>query len=288
MTATLLVRTNQPILCLLFAIAATACAGKAAPTITPRPVARIPAHPETLLLPQVWRSRVQFDRTDSIILTLPAGATQVQRLTRHALFTLTVGPRSEVTLRLDSLAMTPAPEPASLPLVGAVWTGRMLGTRVDWQTTAGSGYMIEDLGVDVAGFFPRLPPGGVAAGARWSDTSTIKGRVDIFETTQRLTTRWVAEADTAISGATMLPLRAVGALEQSGKGSEAGIGMTMTGQGSRSCIYYLSRDGRVGLAIRRDSVSVLISIPSSHQLVPTLRLIRSRVVFTPLLHDKST
>lgn len=288
MTTTLLARTNHQILSVLFAVAATGCAGKSVPTITPHPAARTPTGTATLLLPQLWRSRVQFDRSDSIILTLPAGATQVQRMTRHASFTLTVGPRSEVTLRLDSLTMSPIPGPASLTLVGAVWTGRMLGTRVEWQTMSGAGSVIEDLSVDVAGFFPRLLPGGVAAGAHWSDTSTTRGRVDIFETTQRLTTKWVAGQDTTILGASLLPLRATGVLEQSGKGSEAGMGMTMTGQGSRSYMYYLSKDGRVGLATRRDSVNVMISIPSSHQLVPTLRLVRSRVIFMPLLRDKST
>lgn len=287
MRTALLARSRHQIFALLLAVAATACGSRTTPATTPRPVESTPAHSATLLLPQAWRSRVQFDRSDSIVLTLPAGATQVQRMTRHASFTLVVGPSAAVTLRLDSLVMWPAPDPASLPLVGTVWTGRMLGTRIEWQTTVGGGPLIEDLRMDIAGFFPSLPSAGVAAGTHWVDTTTTRGRVDIFETTQRLTMRWVAGNDTTVAGASLLPLRATGELEQTGKGSQAGMGMTMTGQGSCSYTYYLSKNGQVGLVNRKDSVNVLISIPSSHQLVPTVRLIRSRVVFAPLTRDKA-
>ena len=226
-----------------------------------------------------WRSLVQFDRTDSIVLTLPAGATQVQRMSRHATFTLTVGPQAAVTVRLDSLAMSAAPGPTSPGVVGTVWTGRMLGSKVEWLTSSGAGPVVEDLRVDVEGLFPSLPPHGVSAGTRWADTSTTKGRVDIFETTQRLVMKWAAGSDTSVAGSAVLPLQATGELEQTGKGSGAGVAMTMTGQGSRSYMYYLSKSGQVRLVVRKDSMNVLISVPVSHQLVPTVRLIRSRATF---------
>ena len=282
----LLARTRNQATGMLLAAAAAACAGKSAPVTAARPASN-PAAPAALLLPQTWRARVQLDRRDSIVLTLPAGETQLEQMRRHASFTLTVGPRAAVTIRLDSLEMSPPAGPASLPVVGTVWTGRMLGTGVDWFTTAGAGPVVEELRVDIAGFFPHLPSGGIVAGSQWQDTSATKGRVDIFETTERLTTQWLAGKDTTVAGAHLLPLRATSGLEQSGKGTGAGVEMKMTGQGSRSYTYYLSKSGQIDLVTRTDSVNVLISIPSSHQLVPTVRFIRSRVVFTPLVRDRS-
>lgn len=259
--------------------AAAGCAGKSTPATAPHPSERVSPRPDARLMPMTWRSLVQFDRSDSIVLTLPGGATQVQRMTRHATFTVTVGPQAAVTVRLDSLAMSPAPGTTSPVVVGTIWTGRMLGSRVEWLTTTGAGPVVEDLRVDVEGLFPTLPPRGVSAGTRWADTSTTKSRVDIFETTQRLVMKWAARRDTSLAGSTVLPLQATGELEQSGKGSGAGVAMTMTGQGSRSYLYYLTKKGQVKLAVRRDSMNVLISVPKSHQLVPTVRLIRSRATF---------
>ena len=218
-------------------------------------------------------------RSDSIVLTLPAGATQVQRMTRHAVFTLTVGPRAAVAVRLDSLIMSPAGGLAALAVLGTVWSGRMLGTGVEWLATTGAGPIVEELRVDVHGLFPSLPSGGVATGVRWADTATTRSRIDIFDATQRLVMKWAAGRDTSVAGASLLPLRATGELEQSGKGSGAGVTMTMTGHGSRSYIYYLTRNGQVRLVTRKDSLNVLVSVPSSRQLVPTVRLIHSRATF---------
>jgi len=46
-----------------------------------------------------------------------------------------------------------------------------------------------------------------------------------------------------------------------------------------SYIYYLTRNGQVRLVTRKDSLNVLVSVPSSRQLVPTVRLIHSRATF---------
>jgi hypothetical protein len=275
-----LARNRHLIVGWLVVAASTACAGKATPIATPRPTGNAPTRPGARLMPALWRSRVQFDRSDSIVLTLPAGATQVQRMTRRAVFTLTVGPESAVTVRLDSLTMSPAPEATAHSVVGTVWTGRMLGTRVVWRATAATDPVIEGLRLDLEGLFPSLPSGGVVAGTRWADTSTIRGRVDIFETSQRVVMKWTAGSDTTLAGTSVLPLRATGELEQSGTGSGAGVAMTMTGQGSRSVTYYMSKIGQIRLITKKDSMSVLISIPSSRQLVPTIRLIRSRASFS--------
>ncbi len=287
MPRTLVGRSQYQLFGVLLAAGTLGCGGNRAPATAPRPAASIPSRPAMLLLSPSWQSRVRLERADSIILTLPGGESQVQLLTRRASFTLTVGPRAAVTVRLDSLAMSPAPGSASLPLIGTVWTGRMLGTGVEWQTTAGAGPVVEDLSADVQGLFPRLRPGGVVAGLHWADTAMTKGRVDIFETSQRLTTQWTAGSDTTIAGAELLPLLATGLLEQSGRGSAAGVAMTMTGQGIRSHTYYLSENGQIRMVDRRDSVAVLISIPSSRQIVPTVRWIRSRAIFVPLARDEA-
>jgi hypothetical protein len=51
-----------------------------------------------------WQSRVLLQQRDSLVLTLPNGTKQVQRLGRHAGFTLTVA-NGNFTVRLDSLQL---------------------------------------------------------------------------------------------------------------------------------------------------------------------------------------
>ncbi len=234
-----------------------------------------------------WSAAVTLSRNDSIVLTMPGNETQLQQTSRRAAFTLTVDQRGGMTLRLDSLSLVPFPERASIPMVGTVWTGRMLGNRVEWYATAGAGPVIENLTTDIAGFFPHLPAGGVSPSSRWSDTSTSRGRVDIFETSERSTANWVAGADTLILGQPGLLITEERSLEQSGKGAEGSMTMSMTGQGVRSNTYYLRTSGEISSVTRRDSMAVLISVPASHQLVPTTRFIRSKVVFSPMMRGRT-
>jgi hypothetical protein len=275
-------RIPVPLLPALFLAAITACAGSPPPKAAPRPNG---SRATGVLMSQEWGAHVELVRSDSIVLSLPGGQHQLQQLSRRASFTLTVGPRSAITLRLDSLTMVPAPGKASIPMVGTIWTGRMLGNRVEWQSTAGAGPVIEDLTTDIGEFFPRLPEGGVVAGSSWTDTSTTKGRVDIFEATQRFVTHWSSAP--AAGGGKGVAVLAASDLEQSGKGSESGVDMTMTGQGSRSTTYNLLENGQIDRISRKDSMNVMISIPASHQLVPTVRFIRSQVAFSALTRDRT-
>lgn len=229
-----------------------------------------------------WSATVTLTRHDSIVLTLPGNQTQLQQTSRHAAFTLTVDRRGAVTLRLDSMELVPYPERASIPMVGTVWTGRTVGNRVVWEATAGAGPVIENLSADIADFFPRLPAGGVSPSTRWSDTSTSRGRVDIFEVSQHVTAKWVASAERVIDGKPGLVVTEVRLLEQTGKGEDGSMAMSMTGQGSGSMTYHLLKNGEISSVARQDSLAVLISVPATHQLVPTVRFIRSRVVFSPI------
>ncbi|HQW67671.1 MAG TPA: hypothetical protein PLJ23_11575, partial [Gemmatimonadales bacterium] len=58
-----------------------------------------------------------LEQRDSLVLTLPNGSKQVQRLGRQARFTLTVA-NGNFTVRLDSLRLAPASEEVSREAVG--------------------------------------------------------------------------------------------------------------------------------------------------------------------------
>ena len=68
-----------------------------------------------------------MQRIDSLVLTLPDGTRQVQRLERLALFAVEIGSNNRYTVTLDSLAMRPAANQAIAAAIGTQWTGMVSG-----------------------------------------------------------------------------------------------------------------------------------------------------------------
>src|SRR5262245_30493040 len=96
-------RTPQSIL-LFAAVNALACSATPDPAPVPkRPEPKIPF----VVLRDDWRATVLLERTDSVVLTLPTGAQQLQRYERRARFALTIAPGGIVAIRLDSLVTRP-------------------------------------------------------------------------------------------------------------------------------------------------------------------------------------
>lgn len=264
----------------LFGVAVIGCAGHTPPPAPPPPKPPPPSF-TPITLRERWDATIELRRSDSVIVNLPNGGTQLQQFSRVGWFSLTVGPQSVVRVRLDSLQLfnEGQPMPAG-DVTGATWLGQMLGTRVNWVSAPPSEMLFQDMGNDVRSFFPRLPAGGVIPGLRWTDTTSRKATVDVFTGDEEGITQWSSDSMTTHGGVEAMPISAQEEFEQAGKGHQNGMEMSMTAQGRRMVWYYLSRDGRVDDLQMRDSVAVLISIPSSGQLVPSTKYVRTSVAFT--------
>ena len=117
--------TSQRGLTIAALLALAGCGKSPTPVTRPTPninVASATPAAGAISLSTLWQSRVLLERRDSLILTLPNGSKQLQRLGRNALFTLTIdGKNLKVTL--DSLQLIPASAEASKEAVGTTWTG---------------------------------------------------------------------------------------------------------------------------------------------------------------------
>jgi hypothetical protein len=273
---------------LLIGVSAVAGCSRHRPELAPAPSTANGGRSNSVVLRDNWRARVVVDRSDSIILTLPSGDHQLQRFSRRAAFTLTIADDGTATLRLDSLALKPRVSGDAGNPIGAVWTGQIAGDHLNAiQVSGGSAGSAAPLTTLVRDLLPRLPAGGARAGLAWSDTSNGPVRVDIFSGSERRTSTWAAGSASPRGGSRVLPVTVREEFEQLGTGNESGRRMSMTSQGSRSGVYYVTFDGRVSDAQLDDSVAMLISITGTRQLVPTTRYSRTSVHFFPLARGQS-
>ena len=264
-------------------LGAAACSKSTPPVTRPAPRDATPARPAATRLTTQWQSRVLLEQRDSLVLTLPNGSKQVQRLGRQARFSLTVA-NGNFTVRLDSLRLAPASDEVSREAVGATWTGK-LGAfgRLEALSASKGGILVEELTTVVAALLPTLPRGGASAGEVWADTTKRTIRVEIFRAEDRRIARWRANTATEIQGLRLVPVQLREEFEQIGRGVSSGREMNMTAQGSRTGTYFMTLDGRVERAVLVDSITKLITIPSSRQSIPTMQFSRTQINYTPLV-----
>ncbi|HEY4320499.1 MAG TPA: hypothetical protein VGM77_04900 [Gemmatimonadales bacterium] len=231
-----------------------------------------------------WRATVDVAREDSIILTLPTGDRQLQRFTRHGVFALDVDSTGRVALQLESLTVTPPQTNASHRPTDASWTSEIGTSQIEAFKVDRGGDDAAALLAVVRNLLPRIPAPGVARQAAWQDSANGTVRVDIFDAQEHRIGSWVAEPAVQRDGGRETPVQVHETFEQIGDGSEGGMKITMTSQGKRSGTYYVSSNGKVVSAQLADSVSMLISVPSRQQVVPTTRFSRTTVRFTAAAH----
>lgn len=276
-------RHHHQALLLAGLLGAAACSKSTPPVTRPAPRDATPARPAATRLTTQWQSRVLLEQRDSLVLTLPNGSKQVQRLGRQARFSLTVA-NGNFTVRLDSLRLAPASEEVSREAVGATWTGK-LGAfgRLEALSASKGGMLVEELTTVVAALLPTLPRGGASAGEVWADTTKRTIRVEIFRAEDRRIARWRANTATEIQGLRLVPVQLREEFEQIGRGVSSGREMNMTAQGSRTGAYFMTLDGRVERAVLVDSITKLITIPSTRQSIPTMQYSRTQINYTPLV-----
>ena len=224
-----------------------------------------------------YTSSAILERNDSIILSLPNGGRQVQRLSRRARFSVNVTDRGEVRVRLDSLVFRPSAGGSEREAVGATWTGRLTTAGLSEVRSDRRSAVVAELTQAVRDLFPALPQRGVATGDRWSDTTQGRRQVEIFEASDERVATWNVGRRSTRSGILVLPVTATESYTQLGQGEQAGREMRMSSEGRRTRTYYIQMSGRTDAIVQVDSATRLITIPSTRQAIPTTQVVRTRV-----------
>lgn len=271
---------------LISLIGVVACHKSPPPATAPEPRNTPTPTRGIALLRNDWRAAVTLQRVDSLVLTLPDGNHQVQRLERTAHFLVEIGRDNSFTATLDSLTTRPASVSAVAAAVGTEWSGKLSSAgRIEGLRISRSSPLGDDLTAAVRALIPPVPLRGVAVGVTWRDTTSGQVQVEVFRATETRTRSWTAGEIIDLNGVQVHPIRVREEFEQLGRGEQAGRTMTMTAQGSRSGNYYVTLDGRVDGAALRDSVAQFITVPAAKVTVPTMRYSRTSLRFATSPRD---
>lgn len=271
-------------LLLLAACAAlSACAASAPPppSTTSGPVAEGDRLLPAVTLAPAWRAIAVMERRDSITVTLATGARQSQVLAQRARFSVEMA-QDRVRIRLDSIAVTPVSGPGVGEVIGVTWSAPVRSGRIGNLVPNRHTPIVDDLTPALQAVFPLLPAEGVRPGMTWVDTTSGKRRVQAFEVGDQRTSEWRTSPRTNRNGMPVQPVTVTEHFEQMGEATPGGQRMTMTAQGERSSTYYITVAGRLQGVVHRDSVAMLISIPSRRETIPTMQRISTIVRFLPV------
>lgn len=253
-----------------------ACGGPAEPETTPAPRPASAPSRATVLLRSGWGAVVTMQRQDSLVLTLPDGARQLQRVGRTARFAIDIGSNNTFTATLEALTLQPPAAEAVAEVLGTKWSGRITGAgRIEGLRISRASPLGDDLTAAVRSLLPPVPFAGIGVGRSWKDTLSGSVQVEVFRTQEQRVRSWFAGDRVDRNGIAVYPVRVREDFEQLGRGSQAGREMNMTAQGSRVGYYYMTIDGRVDGASLQDSVAQFITIPAMKQTIPTMRYTRT-------------
>lgn len=213
-------------------------------------------------------------RRDSLELSLPGGASQIQTFDRTAFVrvALAEGPASfRATVVLDSVrpgANSAIPPDSLAHAEGARWTATLSpnGELSDLRADRG-GTIVEQVGASLRLLFPTLPPGGARDEAVWTDTTTVRFRADAFDATEHAITEYSA-AQNETDGRRALQIEGATKFDRTGTGSQFGNPMEMTATGTRQLTYVLGMDGEIFSVQGSDSTDMTITVPAVGQTVP--------------------
>ena len=191
-----------------------------------------------------------------------------------------------VTLTIDSLvADSGTALPAGINLA-AVWALRYVG-RLSPSGALRNLFPSDSVLAGTAaqvfgsfqGFYPRIPAGGLALGADWSDTASSVDRGVVEMTTKSVNrsraVTWEQRGDTRC-----LRIDVISGFTLSGGGLMGGQRRQVSGSGSRVAFQFLAVDGRYFGGEVRDSMAITTTFPDEGETVPGTQI--SQIIVTVL------
>ncbi|MCA9763532.1 MAG: hypothetical protein KC544_10450 [Gemmatimonadetes bacterium] len=230
-----------------------------------------------ITLANSFRATATLTRRDSIILTLPDGRSQLQRMARSATISVQLAGDGQLRVRLDSLAFMPPLGEATRDAIGTTWQGALETDGIHGLRPDRRNGITEELTAAIQELLPAFPRAGARTGTAWQDTTESTRRVEIFDAKDQRRTTWKMDSATTLEGIEVHPLTVRERYEQLGEGKQAGRTMRMSAQGVRSATYYITRTGMVDRIVQVDSASRLITIPDTRQAIPTTQVVRTTV-----------
>ena len=129
-------------------------------------------------------------------------------------------------------------------------------------------------------FYPRLPPGGLALGAEWTDTVSMSDRTGVDVTIKSINHSRAAAWEQR-SGTRCLRLEVSSAYTVVGAGEQGGQPLEVSGTGSRTAVQFLAVDGRYIGGEVHDSSSILVGLPLQGMTVPVRQISNSTITVLP-------
>lgn len=183
------------------------------------------------------------------------------------------GDRTTASLTVDSVPLYESDGPAAAfaeRARGAKFTGDLApnGAITGLSGADSANKLVQQLTEDMRSFYPRIPPAGVAPGARWSDTT---------ETTSKsggppLTILAISQHEAGVpadSGALRaLPIRTLTSYTFSGSGAQGGQAYSVQGEGRRCTLERLGAGGRFLGMVSADTSTYTISLHGLDVSIP--------------------
>jgi hypothetical protein len=129
-------------------------------------------------------------------------------------------------------------------------------------------------------FFPRLPVGGLALGASWTDTTTendrAAGNVTVTSINRSHAAAWEDR-----NGTRCVRLEVSSEFTIKGNGQQAGQPFEVAGTGLRGGVDYIAVDGRYMGGESHDSTNMTITLPIQAMTIPRTQVSRTTVTVLP-------
>lgn len=163
---------------------------------------------------------------------------------------------------------------------GAAWSGQLAptGQVLDLRGPRDAG-VLSQMANYFDNFYPRLPAGGVQAGATWVDSVTSDIDVGGVVLTIASVHHNTAVGPDTVGGRPVFVIRVATDYTMRGAGSQSGQPLTLDGTGRRHVREYLAPDGRYLGSVMADTSSYDVLLTSLGMAIPgrTLRYDTLRV-----------
>ena len=193
-------------------------------------------------------------------------------------FTLTVD--SAATEATGAAAAQQAAANAELQkMKGASVTGTAspLGEMTGLAASDTSSSAAQQLVMGAKGFLPRLPAGGLKAGATWNDSVTNSFNNQGIDGKTTVISKHTVAGDTTIAGRPAWKLVQTGDVKMSGGGMTQGTEVSLTGTGKLSGTAYVSKDGTYLGGEQLLTQDMTIDVPAAGMSIPMQQRITTKV-----------
>ena len=144
-------------------------------------------------------------------------------------------------------------------------------------TASDTGSTAQQLVMGAKGFLPRLPAGGLKAGATWNDSVSNSFSNQGIDGKTTVVSRHTVAGDTTIAGRPAWKVVQTGDVKMSGGGMSQGTEVALTGTGKLSGTSFVSKDGTYLGGEQLLTQDMTIDVPAAGMSIPMQQRITTTV-----------